>query len=509
MSRVRAALRNSIVAIASGLILVIIGFVTRAIFVGTLGIVYVGIYGLFQNIIAMLAVAELGFGAAIIYHLYKPLHEKDKLRVSQLMVFYRRLYRFVALAVTMFGLAIMPFLPVIAPGVDSSINLYMIFAIFIVDAALSYLMSYKRSVLYADQNNHLISAVHLGVSLMMNVSQIAVLIITENFYLYLVAKVVAVVTENLMVNIIVARKYPYLTANVEPLDDTTRKDIYTKTKGLLFHKLGSLFVLSTDNVIISIFLGVKYVGLYSNYLLITEALSTIFWQASTATTASVGNLLLSKNKASHYAVFRRIYFLNMWIATLVAVGFFVVVNNFIIVWLGASYIFSTGIVAVLSINMFLMMMRTPIETFKTAGGIFYIDRHIPAIESVINLVISIILVQYIGIIGVFIGTLCTVLFVHIYAYPKYTYSHLFDKSFMSYWLLMTQSVIVAFGIALIAYWVAANIATDNKWLTLVSSAGVVLVLANTILVALYYRTAEFAYYTRLIKRIVTKLMRRA
>jgi O-antigen/teichoic acid export membrane protein len=275
---------------------IIIGLVAQRVFINTLGTEYLGINGLFTSIVSMLALAELGLGSAIYYHLYKPVAKNDSTKVRSIIDFYKKGYRLIAAAVFVLGLLFVPFLSAIVGNVNISESIYVIYLLFLFDVVASYLLIYKRAVLYVDQNSHIISSVHLVYLILLNALQIAILILTGNFYLYLIIKIVMRLAENVVLTHISNKKYPYLKgATTAKLDATTKADIYKKVRGLSYHKVASYIVMGTDNIIISVFLGVAVVGLYSNYLLVTTAILMLMGQAFTAITASVGNLLVDND----------------------------------------------------------------------------------------------------------------------------------------------------------------------------------------------------------------------
>jgi len=457
----------------------------------------------------MLAIAELGIGTAIVYHLYRPINEKDIHKTQSLIKFYRTCYRAVATVVLLISLAVMPFLPAIVGNSAISSSIHGIFLLFVANTIFSYLLTYKRSMLYADQKNYIINIVHTVAVVALSAAQVLILIKTHNYYLFLTLRIVATILENVIINYIVNKRYEYLRQlrDASPIDMVIKKDIFKKVKGLLYHKASEFAVLGSDSIVISMFLGVATLGLYSNYLLITATFNGIMSQITSAITASVGNLLLEKNQAKHEAVFKKVYFANFWISTVVAVGFFVAVNSFIVLWLGDGYLFSLEIVAALTATLYLTMLRMPIQTFKTAAGIFHEDRYMPIVESVINLVLSLVLVQFVGLIGVFIGTICSTLFLHGYSYPKYTYTRLFGKSWVSYWKMIAGSTAITALIAGLAYAISSLVELENPLASFLVSAFIAAIVSNAVLLILYRKSENMGYFKELTTKMVVRMRR--
>jgi len=76
-SRTVNTLYNFIINIGGQFITILMQFIVRTIFIQTLGKSYLGINGLFSNILSMLSLAELGVGNAILFKLYEPLSKND------------------------------------------------------------------------------------------------------------------------------------------------------------------------------------------------------------------------------------------------------------------------------------------------------------------------------------------------------------------------------------------------------------------------------------------------
>ena len=421
------------------------------------------------------------------------------------MNFYKKAYHIIALVVFIIGISIIPFLSYFIGETIVDININLVYLLFIIDIVCSYLLTYKRSLLYADQKNYIINIIHMIYLVTLNISQLLLLYITKNYYLYLGIKIILRIIENVVITIIVNKKYSYLKEkNIKKLDKKIEKDIFQKVKALFFHKIGSFIVLGTDNLIISRYLGIITVGLYSNYYMIINALNTLFSQALTALTPSVGNLLVEKKTKKNFEVFRKVRFINFWIATFTSVALLIIMNSFITIWIGEAYLLSNLVLITLVINFFMTMMRNSYSTFKEAAGIFHEDRYVPIIESFVNIVASIILLKYFGLAGVFMGTIISGLILWCYSYPRFVYKKLFCRSYLSY-IKETISYIILFILILIISYKISNIYTFyNIWVQLLYNIIVSLIIPNIILLIIFYKNDNLKYYYRLFKKLVKK-----
>ena len=499
------SIKNAVVATAMNLITILIGFVAQKIFIDVLGTEYLGINGLFTNILSMLGIIELGLGSAIIYHLYKPIADKDTEKIKSLMQFYKIGYRIIALLVTIIGLLIIPFIGFIVGEVTITTNIVYIYILFLIDIVVSYLLSYKRSILYANQQTYIVNVIHIGYIIIMNIAQLIALIITKNYILYLWIKIICRILENVVITVIANRIYPYIKSKeTKQLDTKVKKSIFTKVKGLVYHKIGSFIVLGTDNIIISTFLGITTVGLYSNYNLIMQALNSLFTQVFNSITASVGNLLVEKDGKKSYDIYKNMLFLNSWIYAFASSGILCIIEPFIKVWIGGQYLLPLSVLITLVINFYIQGMRKTCNTFKEAAGIFYEDRYVPLIESLINIITSIILVKIFGLVGVFLGTIISTIIIFFYSYPKFVYMPLFEKTYIQHLKDYIPYIIISILAVGATYFITSNIYVENLILQILINLIIVCVIPNIIYWLAFHKTSQLKYYKQLLKNIKNK-----
>ncbi len=497
--RTKNSIKNTIVSFSSNLLTIIIGLIAQGIFIKILGSEYLGINGLFSNIISMLGIVELGVGSAIIYHLYKPIVEEDIKKVKALMNFYKKCYTIIALIILTIGLMITPYLNLFIEEVTIDINISLVYILFIIEIVCSYLLSYKRSIINANQKNYLVNFIHIGYLVILNILEIIILVLTKNYYLYLVIKIVMRILENIGVTLLANKLYPYLKHNNEKLDENTKKDIFQKVKALFFHKVGGFIVLGTDNIIISKFIGIIEVGLYSNYYMIIDAIEKLFGQVIRAITPSVGNMLVKESSEKSFEIFKRVRFLNFWIATFSGISLLVVMNSFITVWIGSKYLLATCVLIVLVLNYYAKSMRSCHMIFKEAAGIYYEDRYIPLLESVLNIVASLILLKYFGLAGIFMGTIISSLALYCISYPKYVYKKLFNRSYLNYTKETLGYLSIFLVLAVITYKISRLIVINNAFLSLIINCLIAVVIPNLVLLIIFWHTDNFKYYLNLLK----------
>lgn len=489
--RTKNTIKNMIASMGSNIINILIGFVAQAIFVKTLGSTILGLNGLFTNIVSMLSIVEIGIGDAIIYSLYKPIADKNKKQIQSLMHFYKKSYHIIGMVIFALGLCLLPFLSFFVKEAPSDVSIYLVFLLFLVDVTISYFLSYKRSILYANQRNYIIIVIHILYVLFMNTFEIMILLTTKNYYLYLMIKIVMRFLENLAITISANKIYPYLREKAEVLNKETEKEIFKKVKALFLHKIGVFIVQGTDNILISKFFGLASVGIYSSYYMVINSIQLLFGQIVNATAAGVGNLLVTEKREKQFAVFKRIQFLNFWLVTFSGTCLLVLLHDFVIVWLGKEFLLPSMVVFVLVLAFYFNLMRNTFMIFKSAAGIFYEDRFVPIIESVSNVLFSILFLYIFGLEGVFMGTIVSGLVLYVYSYPKFVYKQTLGGSYRKYVFENMGYLCLFLVILLGTYQVSLLVHTGSLFLTLFLKLLICLVIPNLLMVILFFKTKVF------------------
>ena len=265
MTRTDHSLRNIKFSLYCQAVSILVSFFTRRVFVQMLKQEYLGLNGTFANILSMLSLAELGIGSAITYSLYKPLAEHDEKQIAATMALFHKTYHVIALAVILLGFSLVPFLSVLIKDLPDIPHIYLIYLLFVLNSSLSYFCVYKQSLIIADQRRYIISVCTFTLNILLHLAQALALWITGNYFLYLGLQIGKTLMENLILSYIANRLYPYINKNrAEMLDSETKNAIIRNIKAMVTHKVGGIVVFGTDNLLISYFVGVIAVGLYSN-----------------------------------------------------------------------------------------------------------------------------------------------------------------------------------------------------------------------------------------------------
>jgi O-antigen/teichoic acid export membrane protein len=503
-SRLQATMKNAIVGVVGQFFTFTLQFASRTIFINLLGSIYLGLNGLFTNILSVLSLAELGVGYAITFSLYKPIADKNINKIQALMNLYKKIYRIIGLTVLVLGLALTPFLDNLIMDKPSIPNLWFIYLLFLANSVSTYFFAYKRSIIIADQKNYIITINNNIFALLINISQILILLVSSNFIFYLLVQIILSIISNIIISIKADRLYPYIKGkNSARLDDESKVDIVKKMRAMAYHQIGAVVVTGTDNILISSFIGVHYVGLYSNYLLIISVVNAFINQVLNSVTASVGNLTASESVEKNFKVFHILFFGTFLVYGFSSICLFTLLNNFISLWIGPDYIFSKYITMLIVLNFYLMGMRNSVNTFKNALGLYYQDRYKPIFESIINLVASVILLKLYGLSGVFLGTLISTITTCLWIEPYILYKYYFKKPltnyFKQYLIYFSLTVLVAF----LTYTFSELVYVNTLLSFLIVSLFTVFI-AIAVFSGIFYKTQLYKFYYETIKKILNR-----
>ncbi len=507
-SRTSNVIRNVIGGVGGQVFTSILSFICRTYFVKLLGTTYLGVNGLFANILSLLSLAELGIGPAIVFSMYKPIKDNDEEHIAKLMNFYKNAYRIIAVVVTICGVALLPFLPYLIKDTSGIENLRLIFILILSNTSVSYLLAYKGSMLNADQKSYIVVIFRNVFAVVQNIAQILILLWTGNFLLYLIVQIITTFLANLLQAIYVDKKYPFLVKykNLK-IDKVEQKGIMKNVKGMMLHKMGSFVLNGTDNLVISKFVGVIAVGIYDNYLMIIKIIKTYVSQLTGATSASVGNLIASETKENAYRVFKSIFFIYAWIYAFCFICFWVIFQPFVTWWLGSEFLLDEWTLFIVLLNFFLNGLQECINTFTNATGLFWETRKKPIFECIINIGVSLILAYFIGLPGVFLGTLASFL-ATFWINPKVMFKQYFQRSTWGYFLRFALYTGLAVGIGLGLNILCGLFLKEVTLLTVIVRIILCGIIPNVLWVLFFFKAEEFKYCMKLFKNILKKIKKK-
>ena len=506
MGRTEKSIRNFIFAIASQAITVVLSFITRTCLIYCLGIEAVSINGLFTEVITALSLAELGVGSAIVYNLYKPLSEGDHQKVSQLMNLFRKAYRIIALATLVIGVSLTPWLHLFIRDLSYDMSyIRLIYLMFVFQSVVSYLFSYKIALLEADQNAYIFTKISTIFRIVGTVLVLIILLVTRKYIFFLGANILLVILTNAYASHVVDQKYPYIDKK-EKLPKEERSQIFGNIRNIFVKQFAGRVVDSTDNLLISSLVSTLLVGYYSNYLVVIGVFKQLTDRMMNAAMASMGNLFVTERTENKIETLNRLTFIFYVFASIAAVGTFACVQPFITLWLGDEYLLNYSVVAILCLLLVTEITYKPLSSAMHLSGFFEIGRNISFVSAIVNLAVSIVLGMRIGMIGIFIGTMCTYT-IEIITKIHYLFKLYFKESSLRYvffWIRMLSVYIVE---TIIIYII--NLRLHFSALPTFLFNGFVSVLLTFAIITLVFgRTDAYIYSKKLVMRYLKKALRK-
>lgn len=493
--------------------MLLLTFINRKIFITFIGIEYLGISGLFANILTLLSMADLGLGTAMNVSLYKPIAENDTKKLSALLNYFRKLYYIIAAAVLGIGLSLTPFLDYIV-NLDRDIPyLELYYILYVVKSAVSYLFAYKSSIIHADQKKYVVTRIDLFINVAKVLLHIAVLIIMSQlvdkpwvYFIYLLVDVSAVVAHNLVVSHIASKNYPFINEKNE-LEKSEQKEIFSGTFSVFMYKIAWSLINGTDNILISIIAGTIYVGLYSNYHTITSHLEAFITLFFTSLTASIGNLVVKSLPEKRYNTFKTMQMVSFWICAITTVCLTFLMQDFVELWYGEDLILSPLVVFAIILNVFFSICMRPVWTFREGTGMYRQIRYIMLVTAALNLVLSIIMGKWLGLAGILLATSISKLATYFWYEPGILFKSFFHASPKKYYIRFGANVLMILFCAGLCWLPIHFIFSKVTWLNWFIKAAICMIVVNAVYFLVYRNTMEFAEIKQKIKTIFGKKLK--
>lgn len=499
------SIKNIYIGLITQIVVILLAFVSRKVFIDTLGTEYLGINGILTNILSMLSLVEGGIGVSIVYNLYEPLANNDTKKVAGLIKLYKKIYSIIATLVVILSIILYPVLHIFIKSDDIIPNMEIVYFIFVLKTVISYVNAHKWSLINADQKEYVLARYNILFNILTTILKIIILKNSRNYILYLIIEVVMFIIQNIYNGIIVNKRYPYIKSmDKYTIDNDIKANLVLNFKATFLHSIGKYCVLSTDNLLISAFIGTKSVGIYSNYSMVINQLTALISPILNGIGASVGNLIATEGKEKKYEIFKVIYLINFWIYSISFIFLYNLLEPFLAWWIGDGFLLNRFTLIFILINFYITGLRSSIYIFKSKAGIFDNDKYIPLIESVINLGSSVILIKYFGIAGVFMGTTISTICLPLWIQSKLVYNKVFEKSVLEYFKVYIFYAILTLVVCLLTNFICKVTVDNNGFYGLISKGIISLFIPNLIFILIFSRSNEFRYLLKTIDQIINK-----
>ena len=502
--RSEKTLRNVKVDLLITFSIVLLGFISRKVFIDYMGADFTGLMLLFVQLIGMINIAEMGVGTATASLLYKPLGDNDYSAVRKIVASAAKIYKYISLSVFVIGIITGVIVYLTVSSVSEISGSQIFWLMYVTNTAASYLFAQYLILLTADQKYHSTRTIQGGIKIGCILTQLIVIFFFRNFYIYILCETIALFLQYVLFRHKIKKEYSYLfDAAFLPIGDEFEK-VKGKIKNVFFHKIGGVLVFNTDYIIISKFLTLSTVTLYSSYMMIFQALVLIVNILGNSVTASVGDFLTKKNTRDKERLWNSIIILFFYIATCITLITIITIVDFVRLWIGDKYIVNDITLYFMAFNLFILLSRISIDVLKNASGEFG-DIYLPVIEGVINICISILLVNQIGFLGVVIGTTVSNLAIICLAKPMYLYRMVLKAKYKEYLKTILLPTALALTSALIVIscrkmWVEPK--DFVHWIshTLITSILILLTVTVVFLISEHFRNVIIKIFSTIRKK---------
>lgn len=498
-SRTKKSIKNSIYATTSQLIIIVFNFIVRTVFIKVLSSEYLGINSLFTNIITMLSLTDLGIGIAMPYTLYLPLANNNKEKIKSLMKLYSKIYNTIGIAVFLIGISLIPFLKYIIKNIPNVSNFYYIYILFIINASSSYFFIYKKNLMDSDQKSYISNNIITIMTFVKTIFEILVLTVSKNYILYLWIGILVNVVQNFIISYKCNKIYPYIKEKVDNKEKKESiREITKNTSALMIYKVAIVALTGTDSIIISKFLGVVMVGIYSNYLLIVNSIIKVTSKIFDAITSSIGNLVVTSSTDKSKDIFYKLQFFSFWLYAYFSICIITLINPFIKLWVGDQYLLSNLTAIIIGINLYVYGMQSVVTSYRNAYGLFQQGKYRPIIMTIVNIVLSVILVQKFEILGVILATVFSRLFVTGIYDPIVVFKYGFKDKYGKYFGLYIMYFLIFITMSTVFNVISLNFVIDSylKWILY---AIILSLLINIIFILIFFKNDNFIFYKNKLK----------
>lgn len=496
------AKRNIIVGVFNKTILLILPFLTKMIINNTLGSEYLGLNSLFASILSVLALSELGFSSALVYHMYKPIAEEDQKAINALLNLYKKVYFYIGLVIVGLGVLFLPFLPkVISGGYPDGINIYILYLLQLSNTAVSYfLFGYKQSLLVAHQREDINSIINLITQAGMQVLQIVLLVKTSNYYLYVLCMPLFTVANNLWIAYFTKKMYPEAKCEGK-LDDSVLGSIKKLVAGSFVQKACATTRNSLDSICISAFVGLTLTGIYNNYYTIFNGVTTMVAILASSITAGIGNHVVVKSKEENLEELKKLDALYMMLSGWCTACLLCLSQPFMRIWMGDKMLFPILSVVNMCIYFYTLKLGDIRGVYYSATGMWWEMRYRSIFETVGNLVLNIVLGYSYGINGIIAATTISLLVFNFIWGASIVFRNYFGiEKIWTYYSYHLKAFINTVIVCIVTYYACGLVKAESMVVELVIKMFICCILGAGLMILLNLKNKSFKAALKMVRR---------
>lgn len=446
-------LLNSSTGIAYRIVSLILGMVFRRIFILSMGQELSGLTGLYANVIDLLKITLAGVGNSALYQLYQCNANSDEEKRKRIYYFATRFYVIVSVLIFVLGLVFSVRIDFLIKNNTYSINfLRTVFILQVASQSIPMIFSFYQLALRAYEEQYINNIVNCATDIVIYIAQILIIILTHNYFWYLFTIILRYTIPSVFVYCF-SKKRHYVEPYHGKFSISGLLETFSDLKSTVVGQISNFVFLATDSIVISKAIGLVSVNLYSNYMIIVNALIAFFDEINAAVQSRVGNVLAKDDteKELFHCIKKNVICQHV-LLSFASFAFFLLVDNFMVIWLGKECVLPISTAALFFINYIVYEINMPLKTTAQAMGLFDKEKKTTAVGAGLNLFTSIVLVICMGLNGVILGSIIGNVIMLIYRLNmmRGLMEHYFSSLRKTFWLVgISYIVTTCVGLVLV------------------------------------------------------------
>lgn len=511
LARTQNAFRNTAWGAIYRMVALAGPFVIKTIIIKKIGMEYSGLNTLFNSILTVLNLANLGFSSSLVYTMYEAVAKEDNEAICAMINFFRKVYRIIGFVILGMGIAVMPFLPqLVGEECPPDANLYVMFSLYLSATVLDYILfGYVNAIFSAYQREDTRLKIMTVRYIVQYVLQVVILAVFENYYAYLVTLPLMVVPNSLANYYAAKKQYPQISCVGTPSDEV-KHSVYHRVRTLFGHTVGNTLLVNVDSILLSSFLGLSIQSLYSNYFYILTAVNGVVEIITNGSRAGIGNKLIVDTEEENHSLFMSLTYGWVALVGMCATCMLCLYQPFIGgVWIGPEGLMDNRFMVCMVLFFYTWMFRVLQLTYRDAAGLWTKDWAKPIVAMVVKLTFSFALLRILNdAIGVIIPTILVLSLVYFPWEAQVLYKNLFHRSWWGYFRKMAGYTALNVVGAVMCYLLCTYLAPGYSLKTFLVRLVVICLIFPTVWLAITHKTGEFRQLLRIANNLLGKRTKR-
>lgn len=478
------------------IIISFLGIYKVKFFIQFLGNETLGLYQLFSQIMIYVALVDGGLSSAVLFSLYKPNSENDRKKFNAILAGAYKTFSFIGIIV--FGIAflisfLVPFL-IKDPSFNYS-YIVITFLLFSLNNVIGYFFVPFTSLLEVKEKKYIYNIINQSGQIVLSVTEIIMLFCHANFEMILIMHCIVKLIARLVEVYVCKRMYP----DIKVTQKEKNYEFKTHTKSLIFHKINGLIGSNIDSILISSFLGLQYVAIYSTYSYIITMMKNILGKLSSSMTAIVGNLL-AKTKEKSYEIYTEFNSILFYVAIIICTPLTLAINGFIDIFYEGE-IYTSALIAVSFVGiLFTFIIKINTTMFVAAGGLYKETQYCAIVDTCTNLILSLVLLNILGISGVLIATVVSAFIAEYGLKSKVVHNKLFGIGAKKYHIKNIKFFLIYIIDLILGYKIISLFTINNILIWFVIFT--IYTLINSVLILILFKLLKEDKFMNRVKWII-------